>query len=405
MDPTEIAAGLAEIQGRAPGSDAERRATLLLRRRLRAMGREVEVETEWVRPQWAALHALHVALGVAGSLVALSTPIVGLAILVVAAASAALDLLGIAHLLRRITPERATQNLVSPPTAATRTGPQRTVRLVIVAGYDAPRGGLARRDVVRRPAAAVQRATAGRLPGALGAMVIGLLVLVGVAIARLVGLDASWLDVVQLVPTVGLLVGLALLFDLGLSMPGPGAGESASAAAVAIALAAQLDRSPPRHLGVEVVLTGAGDGPSLGMRAFVRRRARRYRPEGTAVLHIGPCGRGRPCWWTVDGPLFSRRLHPRLADLCAEVARQTPRLGARGHRGHGAGAGWRARLVGWPAITVGGLDAHGLVPAAGRSDDDAEHLDPGAMRATLDFCRELVERLDADLAARASQDR
>jgi hypothetical protein len=136
------------------------------------------------------------------------------------------------------------------------------------------------------------------------------------------------------------------------------------------------------------------------MRQFVRRRRRRYVPEATAVLHIAACGNGRPRWWTVDGPLLPRQLHPRLAELCAEVARGRPQLQAAPHRGHGSGAAWRARLAGWPAITVGCLDAQALVPRAGARADTPEQLDRRAMLDTLAFCRELVDRLDADLARR-----
>lgn len=401
MDPMQIATGLAEIEGRAAGSDAERRAALWLRRRLRADGRDARLEPEWVRPQWAAVHAFHVAAGVAASLIALSSSTVGLALLAAVVVSMALDLLGVAHLLRRVSPERATQNVVSPPIAATRSSPEQTVRLVVLAHYDAPRGGMARRDGLRRVAATAQRACRGYLPGALGVMFLALVALLAVAVARRAGLEGRWLDLVQLVPTLLLLAGLASLIDLGLAGPGPGAGESASAAAVALALVDALDRAPPRHLAVELVLAGAGDGPSLGMRAFAQRRKRRYRPEATAVLHIAPCGRGRPRWWTVDGALAPRRLHPRLAALCADVARTRPVLRARAHRGHGAGAGWRARLAGWPAITVGCLDGHGLVPAAGQGSDRADRLDAGAMRAALGLCRELVARLDDDVGRRA----
>jgi hypothetical protein len=396
----DVVTGLAREAGRAPGSDAERRAALWLERKVRAAGREVDTEVEWVRPRWAWLQGLHATLGVAGGLLALSRPLAGTALAAVALLSALSEALGAGTPLRRVTPERATQNLVSPPTAATRSGAQRLVRLVIVAHYDAPRAGLARRRALRRPGAFVQRLARGRLPGALGAVVVAVALVAAVSAVRLGGVDARWLDVAQLVPTLGLLLALALLVDLGLAPAGPGAGEPASGAGVAVALAASLDRSPPRHLAVELVLAGAGDGPSLGMRAFVRRRRRRYVPEATAVLHVAACGAGRPRWWTVDGPLVPRRLHPRLAELCADAAAARPALGAAPHRGHGFGAAWRARLAGWPAITVGCLDPQGLAPRAGTAADTPERLEPRSMLDALAFCRDLVDRLDADLGRR-----
>jgi hypothetical protein len=405
MDPVQIAAGLADFEQRAPGSDSERRAALWLRNRLREVGRDAVLEPAWVRPQWPWVHAIHAALGVAGAVVAALQPIAGMVVLGATGASAALDLLGVAHVARRLTPERCTQNLVSPPTESTRAGAQRIVRLMIVAEYDTPRGGLAVRNLPRRLAARAQRLLRGRLPGSPSLVAIGPVILLAAAAARLAGLGARWPVIVALACTVTLVAALALLVELGLSPRGPGAGEPASGAGVAVALAAILDRSPPRHLAVELVLAGAGDGPSLGIRAFVRRRRARYAPEATAVLHLSACGRGRPSWWTVDGPLVPLRLHPRLVAICGDAARARPDLAATPHRGHGAGAAWRARLARWPAITVGCLNGDGLVPDVGGADDSAERLDREAMDAALSFCLEVVGRLDADLAGSRAVDR
>ena len=401
MDPVEIAAGLAEFEQRAPGSDSERRAALWLRRRLREVGREAVLEPAWVRPQWPWVHSIHAALGLAGAVVAAFQPLAGAIILAVTAASAALDLLGLAHVARRLTPERCTQNLVSPPTEATRAGAQRLVRLMIVAHYDAPRGGLAVRNRPRRLAAAAQRLLRGRLPGLPSLVVIAPALVLAAAGVRLAVPGLGWPATAAVLCTAVLVVALAMLAELGLSPRGPGAGDPASGAGVAVALAAALDRSPPRHLAVELVMAGAGDGPSLGMRAFVRRRRRRYAAEATAVLHLAACGRGRPSWWTVDGPLVSRRLHPRLVAICGEAANDRPDLGATPHRGHGAGAAWRARLARWPAVTVGCLDEDGVVPDVGQASDSAQRLDRRAMDAALSFCLEVVRRLDAELGSRA----
>ena len=401
MDPVEIAAGLAEFEQRAPGSDSERRAALWLRRRLREVGRKAVLEPAWVRPQWPWVHSIHAALGLAGAVVAAFQPLAGIIILAVTAASAALDLLGVAHVARRLTPERCTQNLVSPPTEATRAGAQRLVRLMIVAHYDAPRGGLAVRNRPRRLAATAQRLLRGRLPGAPSLVVIAPALVLAAAGVRLAVPGLGWPAIAAVPCTAALVVALAMLVELGLSPRGPGAGDPASGAGVAVALAAALDRSPPRHLAVELVLAGAGDGPSLGMRAFVRRRRGRYAAEATAVLHLAACGRGRPSWWTVDGPLVSLRLHPRLVAICGEAAKDRPDLGATPHRGHGAGAAWRARRARWPAVTVGCLDEDGVVPDVGQASDSAQRLDRRAMDAALSFCLEVVRRLDAELGSRA----
>jgi hypothetical protein len=171
---------------------------------------------------------------------------------------------------------------------------------------------------------------------------------------------------------------------------------------VAIALAQALDRDPPRRLGVEVVLAGAGDGPSLGMRRYVSARRGSWRAEATAVLHLAACGRGSPRWWVSDGPLVPLRLHPRLAALAAQVAEEESHLRAGPQRGRGSGAGWRGRLAGWPALTVGCRDGGAWAPASHRHQDVPERVDPAALRATLELCLALVAALDDDLARRSA---
>ncbi|HVE67686.1 MAG TPA: M28 family peptidase [Solirubrobacteraceae bacterium] len=398
IDPQAVVTGLARLAPRGPGTDAERRAARWLAAVLREdLDRESDVETVWVRPAHALVVALHAAVGVAGSVVAVTRPAVGLGLALAALVSWVLDGLGVVHLGRRLTPARATQNLVSPPTAATRSGRQRIVRLVITAAYDAGRGGLLRRETVRRAVARVRQLTGGRLPGTGTFLAAALAAVAGLAGLRLAGVEGTWVGAVQLVPTVGLMAALALAVDTALSRTAPGAGDPASGAAVAIALAGALDRDPPRHLGVELVLAGAGQGPSLGMREFVRARRRRWRPEATAVLHVAACGRGRPRWWTADGPVVPQRLHPTMAGLAAEIAEDH---GARPHRGRGATGAWRARRAGWPAIAVGCLTDEAWPPDANTARDTADRVEPAAMRDALAFALALVRALDEDLAER-----
>ena len=114
-DPVAAVAALAAIDGRGPGTDAERRAARLLAGRLRALGLDPVTETAWVRPQWALAHAFALGVAVAGSLVADGVPWLGLALVAAATLSLGLDLAGRPSPLRWITQRRATQNVVAPP--------------------------------------------------------------------------------------------------------------------------------------------------------------------------------------------------------------------------------------------------------------------------------------------------
>src|SRR5213075_320750 len=151
---------LAAIPARGACTDAERRACALLRDDLRARGHDVRVETAWVRPQWPAAWALHALLGVAGSLVAVGSPAVGLAILAVTLVSYMLDVTGRAHVLRAVFPRRATQLVVARKVPVPDVAP---VRLVITASVDAPRTGAAFADRYVRAEARLRRAIGGHL--------------------------------------------------------------------------------------------------------------------------------------------------------------------------------------------------------------------------------------------------
>src|ERR1035437_8776815 len=75
---------LAGFDRRGAGTDAERRAALWLAGERRDPRRDAELETFWCRPNWAVAAAWHMALGLAGSLVAVSSPVVGLALVALA---------------------------------------------------------------------------------------------------------------------------------------------------------------------------------------------------------------------------------------------------------------------------------------------------------------------------------
>jgi hypothetical protein len=397
MEPGQIVEGLSRIEDRGPGTDAERRAARWLQDRLRDLGRDPDVETVWVRPADGASLGLHALAGVVGSVLSAFLPLPGLIVLAVVLVSLVLDLLGRAHVLRRLTVRRATQNVVAPA-RETQSDDAPQIRLIVTAGYDAARTSLVRRDSVARLGARARALGRGHAPGARGLVVLAVVVCAACAAGRLLtGNDAQWIAIVQVVPTVGLLVVLAAMFDLSVSERAPGAGD-ASATGVAMALASALDESPPANLEVNVVLAGAATSSSAGLRRFIRSLKGAIRPEDVVVLHLEPSGRGTPVWWVKDGPIAPLRLHPRLTALAAQVAADEAHLGARPYSGRAATGAWAARSRGWPAIGIGCMAGHGYVPGRDQSSDTPESLDPDAMQAALEFCLAFVDALDEDLA-------
>ncbi|MDW5598880.1 hypothetical protein VSS74_31265, partial [Conexibacter stalactiti] len=362
------------------GSDAERRAALGFAARLHEAGRAVEVESCWLRPRGELAHALHAGVGVAASLLAVSSPPAGLALALLALLSLLLDLSGRLFLLRRLTPERATQNVVAaaPGDGAAdadrgagdaNRGADDAVRgsadanrgagdavplhVILTASLDVPRGGLLRRLARGRRDGEAWRV----LPGPFAWVALALLAVALCAGARLAGAEGTALGAVQLVPTLVLLVALGLLVDAALARP---LATNPIAPEVVLAAARALDAAPPRRLAVTVLLAGAGSAQALGFREHLRRR--RLPPARTVVIEVA---RGdaapAPTWWTRDGVLLPLRYHPQLVALAGAAAAEEQQLGARGRRGRALGAALRARQRRIPAIRLSGPDVAGTL--------------------------------------------
>src|SRR6188472_4591343 len=108
----------------------------MLASRLRVIGRRVAVEPFFAHPQYAVVHLIHAAMGVAGSLIATVQPAVGFALVLLAAVSTYLDLNTRLYLVRSLFFRRVSQNVVSPGTR-----PEAPARLVLMTHSDAARTG------------------------------------------------------------------------------------------------------------------------------------------------------------------------------------------------------------------------------------------------------------------------
>lgn len=414
MSATQTAAQLTEFARRGAGTDAERRAARWLREETESRWREATIETFWCRPNWALAHSWHLLLGIAGSLVMVSDPTLGGALVLVALISILADWLTGRSPGRRLTPERASQNVVSRPLADDRPAADRTadpdaeerVRLIVTANYDAGRVDLIRRSWLRQATALPRRlAGDGRFtPGWLGWLVIAHVWLLVVAVLRhgSSGTTSPAVGILQLIPTVVLVLALALLLESAAADVGPAAADNAAGTAVALGLIRALDAAPPRRLAIELVLQGAGDGQMIGLARHLRGRRKQLVRNNTIVLGIGPCGPGSPHWWTGDGNLVPLRYHPRLRQLAGQLADPETGLDARPHRGRGTAPAMPARLRGIPAINVGSLDARGLAGGSHSAQDTAESLDPRALDELLQFALMLVDAIDSDLVRRTT---
>lgn len=412
MAAMQTISGLARFPARGAGTDAERRAARWLAGELRRSGRAVRLETFWCRPNWALAHAWHAALGLAGSLISVGSHRLGGVLILVAAVCVVADsLLGISP-GRRLTRERASQNVVSAPpgrasgpdAAEARSGRPAPgpVRLVITANLDAGRTGLIHRPRLRRPAAALRRVSGGLSPGWLGWLIVMLVWALATAVARSRGSTGTLLGLAQLLPTVALVLAAALLLEHGTAEFGPAAGDNASGVAAAVALAAALTAGPPGATEVEIVLQGAGDGNGIGLRRYLRARRRERCGFNTIVLGICAAGSGTPRWWISDGQMLPLRYFPQLRRVAAGAAAQAPRLQAAPVRTRGGSPAWPAQLRRIPTLAIGALDRRGLVPDSHTEADTPGRVDAASIDRVVQFALLLVDELDDHLAERAA---
>jgi hypothetical protein len=402
----ELAADLARFAGRGAGTDSERRAgewlavELLRHLRGRAQRRDVGIETFWSRPNRALAQASHAALALAGSLVSVTSPRAGGAMLLAALVFILMDALTGVSPGRWLAREHASQNVVAVPTRRSDPPDADSPHLVITANYDAGRSGLAYRPPLRGAVARVHRGLRGFTLGWQGWLAVATVWALLTAILRLRGADSTVVGLVQLPPTFALLVAVALLGELAVADWSPAAGDNGSGVGVALALARALAYSPPRHMNIEVVLSGSGADEGIGLRRYLRVRRTTHRAGNTVVLGIAPCSGGDLRWWRSDGSLFPLRYAARLATLAGQVAEENPQLKAAPYAGRGMTPAFPARQARIPAVTIGCLDDRGLVPRSHQASDVPAALDPAAHDRAVQFGLMLVDAIDALLAAR-----
>lgn len=375
---------LLEVGRRAPGSDGERRAAAYLKQRLEGLGRSAGIESIDVWPGWPLGYAVLAAFAAVGSVLSVSLLALGTALALVAALLTFLDGNVLLPTVRRLFGRRASQNVVSWGEG------NRPGNLVLVAHYDAGRGGIALRQRVEE-----RRAAFGRLVrrpiGPLEPLFWAELAVLGCCVLRVAGLEGLLLSVVQFVPTVVLILAVALLLDIALSPTKGGENDNATGTVAALALAERFGGGRLDHFDVHVLLTGAQKAVAAGSRAFLKRHKRDLAPERTVILNLDSVGAGTVRYTSREGPLVAINSHPQLVQLCKAIAEDDEdenAFGARAVANRSPSDGYAASSAGLPAITIS---------CRGRLDYIAARVDIEAIERAEAFCAELIRRLDAEV--------
>jgi hypothetical protein len=388
----EVIRELCSFEGRGPGTDAERRAANALAARLRGMGRRAEIEPFFAHPQYAVVHLIHAVLGIAGSLLATVQPAAGFALVLFAAASTYLDLNTRLYLVRSLLFRRISQNVVSPGNR-----PDAPARLILMAHYDGARTGYVFSKASKRIRRLPERTRVGLGPFRLFFWV-GLAPLLPILGARMAGLDATWLNAIQAVPTIVLIVAAFLLIDIALSEIVPGAYDNASGVAAVLSAAEDLTTDPPENLDVWVVLTGSEESFCEGSRAFVRSRRKQLDRERTYFLNVDSVSWGGVAYEVSQGPVISIPYDRNLIELCEALATaDAADGGARPIRHPLLDDALPPRIRRLPSITVRTTDEAGnLAPWYHTHEDLPERVDPAALHRATDFVVALSRLVDRE---------
>jgi hypothetical protein len=388
----EVIRELCSFEGRGPGTDAERRAANALAARLRGMGRRADIEPFFAHPQYAVVHLIHAVLAIAGSLLATVQPAVGFTLVLIAAASTYLDLNTRLYLVRSLLFRRVSQNVVSP--GGRQDAP---ARLILMAHYDAARTGY----VFGRPLAWLnQRGDRVRL--LLGPFRLffwlGFAPLLPILGARMAGLDATWLNAIQAVPTIVLIVACFLLIDIVLSEIVPGAYDNASGVAAVLSAADDLTTNPPANLDVWVVLAGSEESFCEGSRAFVRSRRKELDRERTYVVNVDSVSYDSVRYETSAGAVISLHFDRELIGLCDALATADDRFSGGPLAYPLFDDALPAQIRKFPSITI--TDGY-RAPWYHRHEDTPERVNGSSLTTATDFVVALSRLIDRE-AGRSS---
>ena len=362
--------------------------------RLRRQGRRAEVQPIYVHPQAPLVWALHCILAFVGSVLSITAPEAGFALVLIATTAFYFDLNTRRHFFRHFFFRRASQNVVSRGS-----NPDATTKLILAAHLDSARSGI----IFGRRAAAGARRMSGWLPFPHTRFLFwSAAVLLPILGARAAGVDSDGLAILQIAPTLILLAAAFFLVDWRLGPIVAGANDNASGVAVTLSLAERLEAEPARNLDVWVVLTGGEECGMEGMRSFARTHKDELDPYKTIVLAIDSVGAGDVRWVTSEGMTISFEMDLRVDQLCEAIA-EADSEGENRYRAsalrHGyASDALAARVAGLRAGAITTLEPGAIVPANHHTmADTPDSLDPEAMDRAEEFTLELIRAVDRDL--------
>jgi hypothetical protein len=281
--------------------------------------------------------------------------------------------------------------------------PEAPARLLITANLDSAKTGSYFDPRSRRRSERIARLL--RAPyGPFRPLFWSLAVLLPLLGLRLAGVESGAISILQLIPTLLLLIGVFALVDIELSDVVPGANDNASGVAVALELASGLAAQPAGDLDVWVLITGGEQCMSQGMRAFLRSHDEELERESTYVLNLDAVGRGELRYTVSQGFAVSFPMDRRLIELCSALGEEGGRR-AKPFRSGLADDAFAARIARLRPITLTALEPGALTPPDYHTAADVpDRVEPEALERARSFASDLISAVRRDVSRAGARD-
>jgi hypothetical protein len=373
-----IARIVRECPTRTATGEDERRAHLIVRDELTALGLDTEVQPfQWNKSLYANL-ALHFGVATAGSLIGGRAPGIAFLLHALSAASYAADSARHSFLLRRLFPFRASQNVLG--TLRPKKTPR--VRVVFLAHVDAAYTGVIfRPEVVKRFASKPNSFTYKSLRVVTGSVAA----LAVVDLLQMV-FGKSWpLRLARLGLSIPALIAFLGNLDVVVrNQTVPGAMDDLSGVAGILLLARRLRARELDDVEVVFVGTGCEESGLGGAEALCARMRDQWDPHNTVIVGLDGLANGDLRYFR-EGEIFPVPLSPWLSRLVEDAGGVTPFEIPVG----GTDAVPFA-TAGYPAVTLGCVDpARGMPREYHLPSDTPENLEV----EKIPFCVDVAERV------------
>lgn len=374
---------LCALPHRGSTTEEERKAATLLVGRLKGMGLEADEERFFSHKTWSWVYALMFSGFILASFISAASPFLAFLIALLCLffnwAEHTTRFEGLGQFL----PKAPSQNVVGRLPME-----KPDAHVVVTCHYDTSRTGLPYAPALVRHFRSSFLFSLGTQAG-----------LTLIFLIRIFNGDGFLLDAFQILGTVYLMVGVAIMVDR--EVRGEyvnGANDNASGVAAMLALADRFAKAPPKGLDMWFLANGCEEVGMTGQRHFLLNHAHALPPERTYFLNLDNIGSGRLRYCTGEGMIKFFPYSPTLIHLAWQTARSAPFQDVTPHPYRRA---YFDALVpaaqGYGALSLIALDEDDEIPNWHWHTDTIENVDMETVKKGADFAEQIIRRLDNEL--------